>query len=95
MTALDKKDRYVEDIVGHAYNAARNAETGMEAPEEGLYGWVGTRQTYLYSRKKCKGDVLLNALDEIRTLMVRNREKPSLINLVTAEYLRQRQRCGQ
>ena len=95
MTALDKKNRYVEDVLGHTYNVIENEDLCLEPPEEGLRGWVGWNHTYLYSRKKCKGITLLNALDEIRTLMARNRETPALINMVTAEYLRQRQRCGQ
>ncbi len=95
MTVLDKKNRYVEDAFGYAYNVIENAKMNLEPPEEALCGWVGRKQTYLYSRKKCRGRDLMEALDRIRTMMVQNREAPVLIDLVTAEYLRQRKRCGQ
>lgn len=96
MTATDRKNRYVEGVYGYpcACGVIENTDLAMEPPEDGLCGWVGEKLTYVFAKKKCKGFELLNTLDEIRILMVRNHEKPGLISLVTAEYLRQRKRCG-
>ena len=94
MTVTDRKDRYVEGVYGHQYSVIDNADLWKEPPEENLCGLVGQKMTYVYAKNKCKGIDLMNTLDEIRTTMVRNHETPFLISMVTAEYLRQRKRCG-
>lgn len=64
----------------------------MSDANTGVMGYVGEKKAYLYF--PCNDYEKLDVLDRIRVAMIQNREKPSIIQTVTRDYLRQRRKCG-